>query len=374
MISEDLLRSTVAVGTAWALYASRRAWIGPRLCPRAPLFPGWPELPYSQGVYPALLALLLLIAAGTPVATPLFVVLAGWGCLADWTRFRPYLYQNSAILMALVLASQPLHTARLITVSVYFWAGLLKANRTFFKTTFAWITEPLRRKLPRRWRPRARRFATAIPLLEAGLGFGLLVPSTRPLACAGAVAMHGFILLCFAQESRRHYHTITPWNVTMAASTVLLFACCPDVGPREILLGGGDLFHLTILGLFTVLPCLGLLNWLDPVFTHGHMTGRHMGGALALSPALRSRLPESMQRLCKKLGWGAATFYVLEIGEWYLSELHIPAPQQERLLRTIARDFARYGATDRDLKLTVVRLPGTREETPGSHTYSWSEL
>ena len=284
-----------------------------------------------------------------------------WGCLADWTRFRPWLYQGMALLLCFSLP-QPLDAARLILASIYLWAGVLKINRTWTVTVYPWITEPLRRRLPQPLAQATLRLAPVAPWLEALGGLGLLFPTTRGAACLGLIAMHVFILACFHRRHDSHYPTIWPWNVSMALCSWIVF-WGSAASPLSILLTPPLL-------LFTLLPAWGLTNRLDPVFSHGHMTGRHVVGVLSLSRRLVSRLPPELQAHCKRGGY----FLTLDIGAWFLAELHVPPPQQERLLRLVALSFERYGPGEHDLTLTVAGMPGFRCHQPPVTTWSWSEL
>jgi hypothetical protein len=347
----------------WALDISKKAWKGPRLCPRAPLLK-IPPIPSEPAFYSAV-QLCLCLAALLPDGRLPALAYAGlslWFCATDWTRFRPWFYQNSSLLLLLLFAPQPLDMCRLITISIYFWSGILKINRVFVSLVFPYITGG-RIKLPL-WT------GYLIPPLEAALGLGLLFPASRPWAILGATLMHLFILACFCGPGHKTHREIWPWNVAMLLNNFALFAFTPQVGPWQIL---GS--HPLILAVFALLPSLGLYNRLDPVFSHGHMAGRHCFGSLTLTRRLYLKLPPEIQAHClQRPGRTRGQIYLLEISSWWMADLGVPAPQQEPMLMAIARHFRQYGAADSDLNLIVFRMPGMRDATYPQHVYAWSEL
>lgn len=352
-----------AAAILWALHISQRAWKGPRLCPRVPLHPRIPRIPSELTLYPAI-QLCLVLAALLPdgrLPALAYALLSLWFCAADWTRFRPWFYQNSSLLLLLIFVPQPLDMCRLITISIYFWSGILKINRIFVRLVFPFITAP-RIKLPL-WT------GYLIPPLEAALGLCLLWPATRSRAILGVTLMHLFILACFSGSGHKTHREIWPWNAAMLLNNFLLFAFTPQVGPWQILTS-----HPLILGLFALLPVLGLYNRLDPVFSHGHMSGRHCFGALTLTRRLYLKLPKEIQTQCPHRLDSRSQVYLLEIASWWLADLGVPAPQQEPMLIAIARHFKQYGAGPGDLNLIVFRMPAMGDPAYPQHVYAWGEL
>ncbi|MBN9415285.1 MAG: hypothetical protein J0I12_07580 [Candidatus Eremiobacteraeota bacterium] len=353
-------RCLTLLAMAWALWLSRRAWTGPRLAPRTPVFPGAPSV---EALFPALFGLLALSLVGSWAVAPL-VVLLGLFCASDWTRFRPWLYQNVCLILSLTYLppAQALLACQLVTVSIYFWAGLMKVNRLFVEVVMPYITGPLcKNRFP-------GRVSYAIPFVEAALGLGLLFPVTRGISILGALGMHAFILLCFSRWGHKTHREIWPWNAAMALNNVLLFGFSSSSALD--ILWGSHLWHRLLLLLFAVLPVLGFWNRLDPVFSHGHMAGRHCFGALFLTRRLQRRLPERLRGLCHSQG----RYFMLDISQWWMEELRVPPPQQESMLVAIARDFRRYEPTEGDLRLLVFRMPGALCSANPQKEYTWGEL
>lgn len=298
----------------------------------------------------------LALGERQPLLLLLFLALVIWMVLSDWTRLRPWLYQNASILALLILLpyQQGLDCARLIHISIYLWAGLLKCNRLFSERIFPWFVQPLRSRLPTSVFCRLVYLGPIVPWIECGIGVALLWPRFRMLGVLGAICMHGLILFCFSRWGNPNYPTITPWNLTMMLNTLVLFGFC-SVSWEALLCGSVP--QLGVLFVFGLLPVLGLLNRLDPIFTHGHMSGRHCWGILELSRRLVYRLPEELRKHCKQFAFGGGKTYSLDITSWYLAELRIPPPQQEALLVDLARSFAGYGARPADLELVIHRMP-----------------
>ena len=357
----------IVAGLAWGITYTRKMWNSARSCPRAPICQNLPQLPNESVLYPILLALLAAIALTPRPVLPAFafVTLIAALCAHDWTRLRPWVYQNSFMLVAIGVCNgggatqqEALNVCRLITVSIYFWAGVLKLNAIFFKVAFPWIIQPLLTRLRPNIQGPIMSLGYAVPLIEAGFAIGLLFPKFRMASLLAAVVMHCLILLCFSRLGHKSHGTIWPWNFSMMLTSISLFWKTDQVHAVDILVGQHSLFHLTILLVFTIMPSLGLFNLLDPVFSHGHMSGRHVLAGISLTGRLYEKLPAGIQTHCHQFGWGEGKIYWLGLSEWYQSELRVPPPQQERLLKGIARNFRRYGATQDDLDLTVCRMPG----------------
>lgn len=371
-----LTRLVIVAGLFWCLSRVRRAWRGPRSCPPVPLFQGLPGFPLETELYPLMFVLLTVIAVSPRPgwAVLAWVATVAASCLYDYSRLLPWFYQYSFMFGAMVLCneSEALNICRLINVSIYFWSGLLKANRYFMQSAFLALVTPLLKNLSPGWRPFFKLTALVVPFWEAGVGIGLLFPQYRWLAILGAAGMHGFILLNFSSLGRATHRTIWPWNITMLTTTLVLFHQAG--GPVDILIGQGSPFHWLVLLLFTCLPVLGLANRLDCIFSHAYMTGRHILGYLHIHQRLYEKLPADIQAECTDLGRTQPQRYLLDLGSWYVKELGMNPPQNEKLLLNVARHFRSYGAGFDELALTVTLMPGLFSATPPQRTYSWVAL
>jgi hypothetical protein len=345
-----------------------------------------PRFPYESELYPLLFVFLTLIAV---TAKPVGLIFAWVGvvavsCVYDYSRFLPWFYQYSVMLIAIALChaggatpllqQEALNICRLVNASIYFWSGLLKANRYFMQTGFLALAGPLLKNVSPGWRPVFQGLAYFVPFVEAALGLGLLFPEYRSLSLVAAVAMHGFILVCFSGLGRSTHRTIWPWNITMMLTSLVLFGRADGVGWADIVLGQGSVFHGIVLLLFAAMPVLGCFNRLENNFTHAYMTGRHVLGYLHMTGRLYSRIPREIQAECRDLGWNFRHRYVLDLGNWYVKELAMNPPQHERMLRSVAVDFLRYGAVYDDFTLTLTGMPDTFSATLPQKTLTWSDL
>lgn len=375
------MKLIIALGLAGCLSRVRRAWRGPRSCPLVPLVPGM-KFPGDREFYPLLFALLTVIAVSP---APTWAILA-WiavvalSCANDYTRLLPWFYQYGFMLASLALhyagalsPSETLNICRLINLSIYFWSGVLKANRYFFETGFIALMGPLLKSIGIKWRPFFRAIGYLAPFFEAGLGIGLLFPQTRLPSVLAAVTMHAFILLCFSDLGRGSHRTIWPWNMTMAATTVVIF-CAGGGGPGDVLWGQCSALHLLVLGLFFCLPVLGLFNRLENIYSHAYMTGRHTLGYLRLTRTFYEKLPADVQAHCRDSGARYGQSLVLDIGQWYITQLAMNTPQNEGMLRYIARDFRKFGAVYDDFSLVITGMPGLFSSSLPQKEFSWSQL
>jgi len=323
-----------------------------------------------------LLMLLFAIAVGVHPTIPMlvFTTLVVIGCTLDLTRARPYLYQYTVMLVAIVFCApaDALGICRLIPACIYFWSGVLKLNTQFLSLGYPWVIEALSKRLPPSLAALLARLAPTIPVVEALLGLGLIFPATRTASLIGVVAMHAFIMLCFSPLGHRSHGEVIPWNLSMLATNLILFTDSAQASAKSILVGDASLLHLAVLLVFAGLPLLGLFNKIDPFFSHAHMAGRHPIARLYLSCALYSRLPQSIQAHCDRLD--EANLYTLFLPTWYLQELEVPPPHWARAAKSIARDFAKYGASENDLQLMVFWLNGLYNLEWQNRTYRWSEL
>lgn len=382
------VKTVTCLGLACGLIYTRKLWCSgsARTCPRVPLFSGLPQLRHESLLYLALLLLLVAVAVrpqpGLSIAA--FVTLAMVLSLADWTRFRPWLYQDIFFLIAMAACywqggespaqDEALHICRLILVSVYFWSGLLKINQCFFKSAFPSIVGPLATRLPLPLGAMLRDLGYAAGFLEAAMALGLLFPSTRTVSLLGLLVMHLFILACFSPIGHQGFRAIWPWNISMLVIDFIVFWNTDEVLWSDILWGNGSALHWLVLFQFTLLPVLGLFNLLDPVFSHGHMTGRHVSCQILINHRLFGQLPLAWQSAFQRVDTGRGVLYLLVVQQWTMDELRVPAVQQERLLCRLTRGLSRFGAGPGEVTLTVFRMPGFRALEPPYKIYSWEEL
>ena len=130
-------------------------WIGPRSYPVAPVSLMIPVIDgvAALGLYVALFGLAAVVLA---VREPrwfiaAFLAIIAAFCLADQTRWQPWVFQYSFLLAVLALYSghsadgerRALNMARLIIAFTYVFSGLQKTNLNFVENDFPWIVQPI---------------------------------------------------------------------------------------------------------------------------------------------------------------------------------------------------------------------------------------
>jgi hypothetical protein len=346
-------RLTVVVALAFlaGLALSPRLWLSSRTFPLvAPL--GWfpPVPPPLDWAWFAALLLLLVAVIQVPQPRRLlaaFVALMAVYCLGDQTRWQPWVYEYLALLGVLACCPRDpnettrreacLHACRIIVAATYFWSGVAKVNVTFATEVFPWLMEPL---LPEGLRHGPAGYIS--PLVEIGLGVGLLLPALRPAAVCAAVMMHLVLLACLGPWGHNWNSVVWPWNVASALLVVLLFWRCPS-GPLAILWPRDFPLARVVLLLFGVLPGLNLVDCWDHYLSMSLYSGNIPDAELSLGPEAVARLPEDVQ---DHLVEGEDGRYHLDIDRWCVDELNVPTYPQQRAYLALARRVVERVGTD----------------------------
>ncbi len=215
------------VAASWPL------WLDSGDFPRVPFVPGWPAIPgpFAWAVPLGLIATLALAAAGWRwrgmIAASLFLL--GFAVAGDQNRLQPWAYQYA--LVALALATTPpataLRLARWYAISLYFYSGLSKLDASFVRElggTFLDSGLGLLGASPSAWPDSARSAAILMmPAGEIAVAAGLIRRSTRGLALAGLIALHGALLAILGPWNLGHSPNVLIWNGAMILEGWLLF-------------------------------------------------------------------------------------------------------------------------------------------------------
>jgi hypothetical protein len=142
------LKSTVLLAFCVGLSMSRALWIGPRSYPSAPVSSLFPAIDGSVaiGFYVALfvLAAIALVKRESKWLIVAFLAIVAVFCLADQTRWQPWVFLYGFLLATVALGSgngadgerRALNIARLIVGFTYIFSGLQKANLNFVVNDF----------------------------------------------------------------------------------------------------------------------------------------------------------------------------------------------------------------------------------------------
>lgn len=155
-----LLKATLLAAFCIGLSMSSALWIGPRSFPLVPVVPALAEIDRHTAIV-LYCALFTLAAAALIARWPRWFIAAFLGvmlvfCLADETRWQPWVFQYSLLMAVLALvpgdgqASQQraLDVGRLIVAFTYIFSGLQKINSNFMFVDFPWLVQPITALVP----------------------------------------------------------------------------------------------------------------------------------------------------------------------------------------------------------------------------------
>ena len=352
----------MAAALAAGVLLASRLFLATRVFPRVPVLDGWPLLPAPLDAI-ALGALFVALCgvAFAPgprwwaaAATALALVLA----LEDQSRWQPWFYQYVAMLAALAVARDPGDTLaawRVVLVGLYLWSGIQKLNATFMTRLFPWLVEPVAGALPAGLQQILRAGWMVVPMTEIAVAVGLLVPRLRNAAVVTAVATHVVVLGLLGPLAHGTNAVIWPWNAAMAALVTLLFWNARSVSALDTLVPRRVGAHAALLAFFMVLPALSLAGRWDAYLSGELYSGNLKVGALSITDAVAARLPDAARRHVMSNRAGANA---LDLYEWSMGELSVPAYPEERVFRAVARNVCRLADNPGDVVLVVFGRPG----------------
>jgi hypothetical protein len=366
-MNAPLRRLTIVVALAFlaGVVLSPRLWLSSRSFPLVPPL-GWfpPVPPPLDWAWFAALLLLLVAIVLFPHARRLlvaFLVLMVLYCLGDQTRWQPWVYEYLVLLAVLACGPRDpqdsarrnacLNACRLVVAATYFWSGVAKLNVSFATEVFPWLMQPL---LPEwvcyslaGYQP---------PVVEIGLGVGLLLGPLRKVAVCLAVMMHVVILVCLGPLGHNWNSVVWPWNVASAVLVVLLFWRC-RAAPLAILWPPNFPVARVVLLLFGVLPSLNVVDYWDHYLSMSLYSGNIPDAELSLGADAAARLPEHVQPLVTE---GDDGRHRLDLDGWCIQELNVPAYPQHRFYLALARRVADLVGPDADVVLVIHQRPDRR--------------
>jgi hypothetical protein len=356
-----LLKTTVIVAFCVGLLMCPALWIGPRSYPMAPI---WSLLRPIEGVVATSLYGCLFLLAVLAVVLPKsgwcvagFLAIVAAFCLADQTRWQPWVFQYSFLLGVVALYPRAgsgedahvLDIARLIVALTYVFSGLQKINLNFMANDFPWIVSPITSQLPFA-SSLLEAFGFVVPFIQVAFGIGLLTQRYRRVSLWSAVCMHLFILAMFGPAGLNWNNVIWPWTATMAAFDVLLFSQASDFSWRKAA-ARRDPGLLAAVMLFALLPLLSFFNlwdsYLSSALYSGNLTEAQIYfsdvGAASLAPAIKSRLVHT-----------SPDTNVLNIQRWAMEDLNVTPYAETRVFKAIAKSVC-SGMRDRSQLVLIVR-------------------
>jgi hypothetical protein len=354
-----LLRISVILGLLAGFALSPKLWLSSRLYPLTPVwsFISAPSSPIDYIIFFVLIALLIVVSVapwrGFVIAVFILLALVA---LQDQSRWQPWFYQYVAMLLAIALAGQKrqadaLNTCCLIVATTYIWSGVAKLNPGFTNDTFPWLVEPFISAWPAPAQWLARHLAFVAPLIECGLGFGLLIRRCRSAALFCAAVMHLFILVAIGPLGHNFNAVVWPWNLAMIAFLLILFfRRGEEPAPRDIIWGGGFVFQKVALILFGVMPALSFVNLWDHYLSSALYSGNRSSGVVYVSDDVFDRLPDSIEEHVYEDG---SNRNGLNINDWSLGEMNVPSYPELRIYRNVATQICGYAMDGSGVELVV---------------------
>ncbi|GLR86458.1 hypothetical protein [Bradyrhizobium iriomotense] len=342
-----LLRLTILAAFCVGLLMCPALWIGPRSYPEAPAVP---ILPPIEGAVAVTLYGALFVLAGLAVLAPRvrwsiagFLAIVAAFCLADQTRWQPWVFQYSFLLAILALGQshnadpaedqRTLNVARLVIAFTYVFSGLQKINLNFMENDFPWIVTPITGLLPSLGSI-LDAFGFAVPFIQVAFGAGLLTRRFRRVSLVAAVAMHVFILAMFGPLGLNWNNVVWPWTATMAVFDVLLFSGEADFAWRDVVWNVRDFRHGAAVALFAVLPALSFFNLWDSYLSSALYSGNLTEAQIYLSDLGAASTPSSVR---SHLVHTSDNTNVLNLQRWAIEDLNVTPYAETRVFKAVAR-------------------------------------
>jgi hypothetical protein len=345
------LKITVLAAFCIGLSMSRPLWTGPRTYPLTPVSTLIPLIDgvTASGLYAALFAFAAL-AAVTPRpkwSIAAFLAIVAAFCLADQTRWQPWVFQYSFLLAAMALYARKyadaagekraLNIARLIVAATYVFSGLQKINMNFMENEFPWLVQPITGAFPSTSHF-LHAFGMVAPFLQVAFGVGLLTRRFRGVSLIMAVAMHLFILAMFGPAGLNWNDIVWPWTAAMAIFDILLFSGTPDFSWREILSNWRYPGYAAAVLLFAILPVFSFFNLWDSYLSSALYSGNLTEAQIYLSDAGKVLLPPPIR---SRLVHTSPDTNVLNLQRWAIEELNVTPYPVTRVDRAIAKSICR---------------------------------
>jgi hypothetical protein len=355
------LTTIVCVATIAGLVLTPKLWVSSRSYPLTPVATFLPQIPFPFD-YIIFFGFLLLVAL-TAVAKNrrrllgAVIATAAVLCALDQSRLQPWFYQYVAMLCALApwywrghstQARVPLNCCRIIVASVYLWSGLHKLNRTFIEHGFNYFVEGVH-AIPSALVQYLAPMAFVVPLVEAGIGVGLLIRKTRRLAIVFAVLMHTFVLTSLGPLGHDTDGPVWPWNVAMIGFILILFRDQMNLPAWDIVRPRQGFLHLSMIILFFVMPVFSFIDLWDSFLSFALFSGDVEIAQIHISKSLVEKLPPELYVYVKQESDGR---YVLDYDLWAGTETNTPVYPQARVFENIARFTCQYATVASDVDLT----------------------
>lgn len=379
----SLLRITLSLACLSGLLLSSKLWLSGRYYPLTPVTEKLPFIspPFDYILFIALLVLLVTIAIQTRPLKPViaFLVLALFLCLSDQSRLQPWFYQFTFMLAAFAfyfwrgVAEQNqralLNTCRLILASSYFWSGLQKVGVGFTDRAFPSLINPYLNLIFGKINLLPRPVILAIPLLEIGIGIGILTRRFRNPSVLLALTIHILILALLVPLRRNS--VVWPWNIAMACFAFILFWQAREPSMREILFPRKLGFHTVVLILFGIMPLFSFVNLWDSYLSSSLYSGNVEAAVIEISEPVKGRLPPAIQTFQQSRADGKVE---INPARWSLIELNVPSYPEERIFLNVTKKICAYAEEPSEVTLTIYGKLNLWTGSRGTRSYNCADL
>ena len=193
-------------------------------------------------------------------------------------------------------------------------------------------------------------FNMLVPIIEMGIGIGLLIRASRRIAIALALAMCAFVLWTIGPFGYNWDSVVWPWNITMALLVLILFARTDSVPTDEIFLVRNHKFHKVVLVAFGLLPLASFFNAWDLYLSSSLYSGTTDNAIIYMSDDVRERLPSYVRQIERVDDRGRN---MLPINMWAFTELKVPAYPEPRIFKSVARSICKAASNPRNVVLVM---------------------
>lgn len=353
-----------------SLIASAPLWINAREFPVLPIMPGFPVLPapldrwFFAGM---LLSLVVAIWFYRPAVTA-FLLAGFFAFCEDQNRGQPWFYMYWVMLLLTLWPERIALAACRWSISVvYIWSGIQKCSPHFFNGEPGWFVAPAAGwHLPAAGVDLLRWAVTTAPFVEIGIGVALWSKRLRRAAIVAVVLVHGSALL-FLGPLGRHYNWIVwPWNASMIALVLVLFARRESEGVTGLKASSArEAFAtlrrskpaLVLIALYGLLPILSYLGMWDSYFSFAVYAENAATANIFVTQEFKDRLPERIRSFVIPFPQAYDPQFqgpfVLMYGAWCYKDLHVVFIPEPRVYHSLFLALRGYSRESRDLRLIV---------------------
>jgi hypothetical protein len=215
-----------------------------------------------------------------------------------------------------------------------------------------------------------RALAVAAPILEAGIGVGLLTRRYRTAAIYLAFVVHGFVLATIGPFGRNVNGIVWPWNIAMVLFLVILFRQTDHSFFQSFDFDRRVACSFVVSILFCLVPTMNYLNAWDDYLSVSLYSGLRNMASVYLSAPVAQQLPSEIQNYVIEGRDGNAE---LSIYDWSVNELAVPVYPEIRIFKNVTRAVCGYVKEPGAVRLVVETKP-TPFQGSKRYLYDCSDL